>query len=246
MTGDKEYYIVSNFYPSLVPDENMVAIPFYQKGRILLESRRDTSVSFCTSVMDTMHQEKIWGGGTLYTTIYDLKEGDIYLYFFRDYMHVLKFNLHKELEKNNYSLFIPDLFPDHKKAREYLEHYNSIQRELDLLKEESIIRDSVRCSMITNNLLANDKALISKFSDKIFAIGTSWIDKKEYGPAIIVFSMGVKLTPDSWSAYAILADAFMRTNQYDLALMNYEKSVALNPDFIDGKKQIEMLKESNK
>ena len=74
----------------------------YQKGRRYLENSKDTSISFCTSVMDTMHQERVWGAGTMYTTVYDLTEGTIYLYFFRDYTHVIKFNLDKELSKNNH------------------------------------------------------------------------------------------------------------------------------------------------
>ncbi len=102
--GNKEYYLVSNFYPSQIKNECDVALPHYQKGRKYLEKNKDISVAFCSSVMDTMHQERAWGAGTMYTTIYDLKEGVIYLYFFRDYTHVVKFNLNEELAKDNYSL----------------------------------------------------------------------------------------------------------------------------------------------
>jgi len=240
--GTREYYTLSNFYPSLTPDENKVPIAFYQKGRKLLESRRDTSISFCSSVSDTMRQEKEWGGGTMYTTIYDLNEGIIYLYHFRDFDHVLKFDINLELEKNNYTRFIPDLFPENKTAQDYLNNYNSIHKELEQLKDESIIKDSSLISQITNNLLLQHKGLISKFSDVIFEIGNSWTNKNEYSLAVAVFRIGVVLNPDTWTAYAILADAYMRTTQFELALFNYERAVSLNPDFTDGRKQIEMLK----
>jgi len=240
--GNREYYVLSNFYPSQTPDVTKVPIVFYQKGRKLLESRRDTSISFCSSVSDTLHQEKEWGGGTMYTTIYDLNEGIIYLYHFRDYDHVVKFNLNLELEKSNYNRFIPDLFPDNKTAHDYLANYNSIKRDLEQLKVDSIIKDSVRCSQIENNLLQQHKGLIIKFSDVIFDAGNSWTNKNEYNSAVVVFRIGVSLNPDLWTAYAILADAYMRTNQFDLALINYEKAVSLNPEFTDGMKQIEMLR----
>ena len=246
MIGNREYYVLSNFYPSLTPDENKVPIAFYQKGRKLLESRKDTSLSFCSAVMDTMHQEKEWGGGTMYTTIYDLNDGIIYLYNFRDFAHVMKFDINLELEKNNYARFIPDLFPENNIAQDYLTNYNSLLKELDQLRVDSIIKDSVYCSQVTNVLLLQHKGLISKFSNVIFEIGNSWTNKNEYNSAVAVFRIGVSLYPDTWSAYAILADAYMRTNRFDLALFNYERAVDLNPEFTDGIKQIEMLKETYK
>ena len=240
--GNRQHYVLSNFYPSQTPDESTVPIPFYIKGRKLLENHSDTSISFCTALSDTMHQEKEWGGGTMYTTIYDLKEGIIYLYYFRDFNRVRKFNIKLELSKENYTLFIPELFPENEIAGAYLNNYNSIQESLELLKTESTVRDTVLCSEITNNLLHQHNGLISRFADVIFEAGNSWTLKNEYELAVVVFKIGVILIPDSWTGYAVLADAYMRTSQFDLALLNYEYAVHLNPDFVDGIKQVEMLR----
>ena len=242
ITGNKECYLVSNFHPSQVKDESEVPIAFYQKGRRFLENHRDTTISFCASVMDTMHQEKDWGGGTIYTNLYDLNEGTIYLYYFHDYTHVVKFNLNHELEKADYSLVIPDLFPENRKGHDFLNKYNAINIELDLFKDEDILKDSIRYAYVTNTLFANDIRLIRTFSDKVYEIGNSWIDKENYGAAINVFKINVKLSPDSWVAYETLADAYLKNKQNEPALINYEKSVALNPDNLDGKQQIEQLK----
>jgi len=240
--GNKEYYIVSNFYPSKVKDESEIPIAFYQKGRKFLESHRDTTINFCASVMDTMHQEKNWGGGTIYTTIYDLNKGTIYLYYFHDYANVVKFNLNKNLKKDDYSLVVPNLFPQNKKGQDFLNNYNMISNELDLFKDADNLKDSMRYTFITNNLFEKDIRLIRTFSDKVYEIGNSWIDKGNYIEAIYVFKINVKISPDSWMAYEGLADSYLKNKQNELALINYEKSVDLNPDNLEGKQQIERLK----
>lgn len=63
---NQSYDIISNFYPSQCDNLNDITIKFYQKGRKLIETKQDTSVSFCTSLLDSLHQETSWGGGTLY------------------------------------------------------------------------------------------------------------------------------------------------------------------------------------
>ncbi len=242
ITGNNQSYVLSNFYPSLIKDENEINIPIYHKGKRLLESKKDTSISFCTSVMDTMHQERNWGAGTMYTTIYDLKEGSIYLYFFRDYTHVMKFNLNQELKKKNYSLVIPDLFPENKKGQDFLNNYNAINSSLDLYKSEDILSDSIRYNNVTSTLFKKDIKLVRIFSNKINEIGNSWMEKNNYSAAIGVFKISVKISPDSWIAYSTLAAAYLKNKQEDLALINYEKSIELNPDYLEGRNQIEQLR----
>ncbi len=243
ISGNNQYYVLSNFYPSQVKDESKINIPIYQKGKRLLESCRDTSISFCASVMDTMHQETKWGGGTLYTTLYDLKDGIIYLYSFHDYNYVVKFNLTQEFEKGDHILVIPKLFPGNNKGMEFLNDYNEISNEIDLFKNEDIVNDSVRYSNVVNTLFCKDVKLICKFEDKINEIGTAWLDKKKYVAAISVFKLNVKASPKSWNAYDILADAYIKNKQFELALANYEKSVEINPDNFFAKQQIGQLKE---
>ncbi|PKP23933.1 MAG: hypothetical protein CVU06_05820 [Bacteroidetes bacterium HGW-Bacteroidetes-22] len=241
IVGNKEKYIVSNFYPSQIKNECDVPLSYYQKGRKYIENAQDISVAFCSSVMDTMHQERDWGAGTMYTTVYDLKEGLIYLYFFRDYAHVVKFNLKEELTKENHSLIIPALFPGNKKGQDFLNNYNAVSNELDLLMNEDVINDSLRYGLVTNTLFTRDIRLIRTFSNKVSDIGRSWMGKGNYKAAIGVYKIKAKLSPDSWNAYEELAEAYMRNNQNDLALTNYEMSIKLNPNNEAVKKQIEKL-----
>jgi len=110
--GHDQKYILSNFCPSITPDLNAVPIGRYQRGRAFLRDKADTSLRFCTAVMDTMHECRPGlGDGTAYTTIYDLNENLIYLYYYHDYRRVKTFDLKAELAKGDHSIIMHTLFP---------------------------------------------------------------------------------------------------------------------------------------
>jgi tetratricopeptide (TPR) repeat protein len=178
----------------------------------------------------------------MYTTIYDLKDGTIFLYFFRDYKHVVKFNLNQELKKMDYSLVIPDLFPENKKGQDFLNNYNAINSSLDLYESEDILSDSIRYKNVTSILFKKDIKLIRIFANKINEIGNLWMERNNYNEAISVFKISVQISPDSWVTYSTLADAYLKNKQENLALINYEKSIELNPDYLEGRDHIEQLR----
>ncbi|HKW75086.1 MAG TPA: hypothetical protein VJN64_06135 [Terriglobales bacterium] len=53
--------------------------------------------------------------------------------------------------------------------------------------------------------------------------------KKQNADAIQLFQLNAWLYPESANAYDSLAEAYMDDAQKDLAIQNYEKSVAMNP-----------------
>ncbi|HTR28394.1 MAG TPA: hypothetical protein VMH27_03940 [Puia sp.] len=109
--GHDEKYVLANFCPSLTKPED-VQIGRYKRGRAFLQNKEDTSLAFCTAMMDTMHEcRRRLGDGTTYTTIYDLKDKLIYLYFYHDYSKCITFNLDQELSKGNHAFLMTDLFP---------------------------------------------------------------------------------------------------------------------------------------
>jgi hypothetical protein len=110
--GHDKKYVLANFCPSLTPDPTVVRIGRYKRGIAFLKNKEDTSLRFCTAMMDTMHECRARiGDGTTYTTIYDLQEKLIYLYFYHDYRHCVSFNLQKELAKGDHSILMSSLFP---------------------------------------------------------------------------------------------------------------------------------------
>jgi hypothetical protein len=127
--GNETKYVLANFCPSQIADLSGVKQDKYQKGVTFLKNKIDTSLTFCTALSDTMHvcREKI-GDGTLLTIIRDLKAEIVYLNFYHDYKHQIKFDLKEELAKGNHFYKIPDLFPknaEYKRLIDYKTPLNS-------------------------------------------------------------------------------------------------------------------------
>lgn len=110
--GNEPTYFISNFCPSITPQENADKLDRYRNGVAFLKKRIDSTLEFCTALSDTMHvcRKKI-GDGTLLSSIWDLNNGTVNLYFYHDYRKSVQFNLSKELKKGNHSIAIETLFP---------------------------------------------------------------------------------------------------------------------------------------
>lgn len=110
--GIDDKYVLANFCPSTITDFGSIKQQRYVDGAAFLKSKIDTSLAFCTALSDTMHVcRKRIGDGTLLTSIWDLRNGIVHLYFYHDYKHMVQFSLKEELSKGNHSYEIASLFP---------------------------------------------------------------------------------------------------------------------------------------
>lgn len=132
MLGNNDKLVLANFSPSATKDLNTIKIERYCKGVQFLSNKLDTSLAFCTALSDTMSvcRNKV-GDGTLYTSIYNLNEGLIYLYFFHDFQHVVTFNIKEELAKGKHAFPISQLFPPSEAYNKFI-HYKTPQNNLPL------------------------------------------------------------------------------------------------------------------
>jgi hypothetical protein len=60
--------------------------------------------------------------------------------------------------------------------------------------------------------------------------------------AIQIFKLNVEVYPESFNVYDSLGEAYMKNGHTELAIQNYEKSVAMNPENVNGKQMLEKLK----
>lgn len=74
------------------------------------------------------------------------------------------------------------------------------------------------------------------------SLGYHLLMQKKTDLAIKVFEQNVREYPNAWNPYDSLAEAYMRAGQKDLAIKNYEKSLALNPDNKNGAENLKKLK----
>lgn len=121
--GNEPTYVLSNFCPSETSQEDAMQLARYKNGVEFLKDKVDTSLQFCTALSDTMHvcRDKI-GDGTLLSSIWDLKNGNVNLYFYHQYEKTVQFNLSEELKKGDHIISITSLFPtnlEFEKLRKY-------------------------------------------------------------------------------------------------------------------------------
>jgi hypothetical protein len=146
--GWKNTYVLSNFCPSITSKKEALKLYRYRKGIELLNSKLDTTLVFLRSLSDSMHvcRPKI-GDGTLLTSILNLNDGKIHLYFYHDYDHNMTFDLKDELKKGDHLLSIDDLFPKNTEF-EKLGSYKTTKNTLRIMLSMIFFSCTLFCSAI--------------------------------------------------------------------------------------------------
>ena len=109
------YQIVTNFYQSKVP-ENKRPCEWYrrscQKYKIaesMIKEIDTPTIAGFRDILDATHRETTFAT-TLYSNIYDLKEGVVHLYYLHDFENEVMFDLKEELKKGRHYYILPNLF----------------------------------------------------------------------------------------------------------------------------------------
>lgn len=146
--GCENTYVLSNFCPSITTPKSALQLDRYRKGVAFLKLKQDTTLSFYRAVSDSMHvcRPKI-GDGTLLTSIWNLNDGSIHLYFYHDYDHSVTFHVKDELKKGNHLLSIDDLFPKNVEF-EKLSTYKTTKNTLWILWTMMAFSSVLFCSAI--------------------------------------------------------------------------------------------------
>jgi hypothetical protein len=61
-------------------------------------------------------------------------------------------------------------------------------------------------------------------------LGYQLLERRQLREAVAIFELNAGDYSDSWNVYDSLAEAYLKAGQTDLAIRNYERSLALNPD----------------
>jgi hypothetical protein len=122
--GNDDKFALVNFSIAETKDLNTVKTERYRKGIAFLNNNKlNTSISFCTALSNTMSVERAKiGDGTLYTSLYDLEDGLVHLYFYHDFSKRLTFNIKEELSKGKHSYDFATLFPDNNSFQKFLDY----------------------------------------------------------------------------------------------------------------------------
>lgn len=130
--GNEPTYVVANFCPSITSEQNANKLDRYRNGVSFINKGIDTTLEYCTALLDTMHvcRKKI-GDGTLLSSIWDLNNGTVNVYFYHDFTKTVQFNLSEELKKGDHIIALETLFPPNSEF-EKLRHFKTTKNS-DLL-----------------------------------------------------------------------------------------------------------------
>ena len=78
--------------------------------------------------------------------------------------------------------------------------------------------------------------------NRLNSVGYRFVGEKRFGEAVAVFKLNAELNPESWNVYDSLAEAYMMSGDKELAILNYEKSLAINPNNVNGAAMLKKLK----
>ncbi len=113
-TGD--FQVCTNFLQSH-PELGGYPCWRYDTAVDMLDNMNDFSIDYFRNICDSTHSEGIYGY-TIYSNVYDLKNGVVYLYYIHDFSKVKIFDLSLEIEKGFNSYFMSDLFGDENSSPE--------------------------------------------------------------------------------------------------------------------------------
>nr|BAJ06917.1 putative uncharacterized protein [uncultured bacterium] len=102
-----KYQIITNFYQSEEKGDN-ISCERYKLANQMLSSSKEVTIDLSKRVLAATHQEGEYP--TIYSNIYDLKKGIVYLYHFHNFQDEVVIHLEEELKKGNRKIDLPSLF----------------------------------------------------------------------------------------------------------------------------------------
>jgi len=235
------FQVCTNFYLSQLKEGDDIPCNRYKIATNLL-SKNELTVDAFRNILAAVHQEGVHGG-TLYSNIYDVNHGLIYLYHFHNYENVVVINLEDELKKGEHTIDIPSLFPDTYAViqfdkRRQLPASDVLYKTIDKSGVESGIKKYHKMKKDFRKLYRYDFS-----EDQINLLGYRLLKAGKNKEAIAIFKLNVEEHPKSWNVYDSLGEAYMKNDQKELAIKFYRKSLEINPDNDNGKEMLKKLEE---
>ena len=104
---DRNYQVLTNFNVADPAYGGELPCPRYGTAVKHLRSDSAAPVENVRRILAEPHQEDL----TVYSNIYDLTNGEVYIYSLRDFGRTARFNLAEELARGRHALSVPGLFP---------------------------------------------------------------------------------------------------------------------------------------
>jgi hypothetical protein len=131
------FQVATNFCQSRRTKDSY-SLDRFEMADSMLNATNQYTVDYFARILDKIHQEG--DSPTQYSNIFDLTNGDIFIYLFHNYNEVCKLNLFAELTKGKHSYRLSDLFVEKSAYNDFAgkypnKDYTFIQADTSLFKD---------------------------------------------------------------------------------------------------------------
>ena len=118
----------------------------------------------------------------------------------------------------------------------FLQHKNPAS---ELIKNSGI--DSLSATLALIRKLRNEGGDIYVEEASINSIGYNLLSMEKFADAIEVFKLNIEVFPESFNVYDSYAEALMKSGDIENAILNYNKSLELNPENNNAREMLQTL-----
>ena len=222
---DDNYQVSTNFGGSkYVGDEK----PCWRhnKATEMLETVDGFSVEVIRDVLDST-QVNSNRSTTVYSFICDLSEGDICIYNYHDFSKSVRFNLKEEVLNGEHEHYLVELFPD------MGPDYESFINDAPVRMIETGYRRNMNMAFMFFAILKSRYPAVFRRDIGVETLSTVGMNLIAYGKledAIKMLERNANEFPESARAHYELGDAYLRHQEEEKAVSEFEKALRIDPN----------------
>ena len=192
------YQIVTNFYQSKVKEDRKPcewykpSCLMYKKAETMLTESTVASVPYFRDILAATHRNTL-GAQTLYSNIYDLKKGLVYLYYLHNFENEVVIDLSEELIKGPHYYEIPSLFGKEPKYRRKVYSHPSPAFSISYPKHYKVMATELNEVMLVKNPMSSTPRIGVYVEDKPKGIHLEDIGQEYFYSIVEKYSTSVKL-----------------------------------------------------
>jgi len=231
------YQVSTNFVQTNYEPENYPCHRYKTAEQIFQNSNKLT-IDVIREILSATHAEGSYP--TTYSNIYDLKNGEVYIYNFHNFEDVVKINLKDELTKGQCRQEISSLFPYISNA-----HKIFMNQSAKATLYNTITSVGVKVAIEKYFEMKKQSRVKSRYNvteEDINSIGYQLLRSDKIKDALEIFKLNVKEYPKSANVYDSLGEAYMNNGEKELAIQNYKKSLELDPKNNNANNMLKKLK----
>jgi len=226
----KKYQVSTNFVESKYRGKEKPCWR-YNKAMEMLDRQNALTVTDMSNVLDATHVER-----TLYSFVCDLKNGDIYVYNYHNYSVSIKINLEEELLKGKHEYFLQQLFDD--RSADYIRFIE--MGPVRMLNTG--YRRNIGVALLFFHILKTNYPIAFGTDISVNTLshfGNELIGKGKLEDAITILERNVTEFPEVARSHFELGSLFLETNNKEKAILEFQKTLDIDPDH---KQAVKILK----